>query len=1228
MDIQVRNLQVQVTSKALSEYLSPYLEQLQIFTFDVNKIKNRTFAIITIPDVGKAEKFLKLYGEKEGGGRATVRLDWFLKPLYFRRGLNKPDEATIRCLQREDKLEHEKRKKRQQEKIVQHKRQGTGDSKTFDVSWLRCGVWDYQGPHAGFVPYFQDLRRGAIKFGKTSLTLLLFQAPVESSWVPHRPDFRIDIPYWTIDHIVTGDYDEPLVTLSLTVAPKFYEIPEQLDFQMSALGLGPSKRVPKRWRVTSLEKTHEAMVGSCLVYQINLASRMDIQRLLHMFQTNPGMPAYIPHRLVSIQAESPFKSEMKNLKEILLSGRKYGHFPFPIRFQLERLATNAFLPPNKVVQLLPVVDALYKAGGESPGVVTMRVAEAIRMLGKQMGYPGPQEDANSFQVGHLGKLLRDNAKQWREEGSLYDLNARHEHVVLVHKAVVTPAGVYLEGPAVEVTNRVLRKYSKNIEYFIRVTFSDEDGESVRFDPNANLERIYRGRFKNVMEHGLNIAGHTYQFLGFSHSSLRSQTCWFMAPFVQNGSLMAAENVIKELGEFSSIRSPARCAARIGQAFSDTNGKVTIDPDRSLDPMEDVERNGRTFSDGVGTISLRLLKRVWHEYALSQKLKPTCLQIRFGGAKGMVSLDTRLKDEKLILRRSMVKFYSKDIRDIEICNSNIKSLPMYLNRQFIKILEDLGTDPKVIINLQASAVETLRRVTTSPVNAANYLEAHHIGKAARIPSLIRMLEDIGLTFNDDDFLERVVEIAALAQLRDLKHRARIPVADGVTLFGIMDESNYLKEGQIFCIMGDPNTGRRRVIVGKQVIVTRAPALHPGDVQVVEAVKIPPGSMVNSLNNCVVFSQQGERDLPSMLSGGDLDGDLYNVIYNRDLLPKFTCEAADYPRMEPIDIGREVNRRDMTDFFIKFMETDRLGQISTIHLQLADLRNEGTRHPDCIKLAGMASTAVDFSKTGIPVDMSEAPRYNSLARPDFMAPGPRVFIEKKGNVFEEDEDDDDDGEDEVSALDPDFKRRRYYESDKVLGHLYRAIDERSFFDAMHKSSEAVKFAPNQDIMDLVWTYVQEETLLVQWRHYIPLARDIKETYESNLFDIMSDYSVHPKHPLKEVEVFCGTIIGKTGGQPKHVRDAAMDMKDRFERDVTFTIERITQGDDGDKHEALARSIACMYTAFEEVADRRGYYKKFDELKSWRYVAAAVCLKEVEGFQGPYGPLKRGFYEDEYE
>lgn len=100
---------------------------------------------------------------------------------------------------------------------------------------------------------------------------------------------------------------------------------------------------------------------------------------------------------------------------------------------------------------------------------------------------------------------------------------------------------------------------------------------------------------------------------------------------------------------------------------------------------------------------------------------------------------------------------------------------------------------------------------------------------------------------------------------------------------------------------------------------------------------------------------------------MDGDRYYIMYDEMARPKTTFQPADYPRVAPLDIGRSVTREDMCEFFIKFMESDQLGRIAVAHRVKADQNDEGVLHQDCLKLSEMHSTAVDFSKTGIPVSM---------------------------------------------------------------------------------------------------------------------------------------------------------------------------------------------------------------------------------------------------------------------
>ncbi|KAL1640179.1 hypothetical protein SLS58_007130 [Diplodia intermedia] len=980
---------------------------------------------------------------------------------------------------------------------------------------------------------FDHRRPGTVVFGKKALAMIIGTETHTS---------RIDIPYWSIETISTCPRTNK-VTFTLIFAPRIYRTEDKTLEQMMS-GLGLSRRPETtRARVCALNESHRSVVGSCLVYEITLEDPRDTSKVDRLVQTNRGMPPALSLSTSHASTSHTFQRDFERLTTYLRPGFAYGNLTFSIKFQIERLVRNAYLPPYKVIALLPVIQHL--ANTEGPTATTI----AIQMLARQIPLPGPDRDPDSLDEEALYWSLKDYAYHFKLEGSIYDEKSWDTNqCALVHRVMITPAGTYLEGPELEAGNRVLRQYRHHADRFLRVEFTDEDGDYVRFEPRTDMSDIFNNRFQGVLDNVIKIAGRSYQFLGFSHSSLRQKTCWFLSPIEG----LTAEQLIENLGDFSKIRCPAKCAARIGQAFSETTATVTISRE-TLKGAHDVVKNGRTFSDGVG-------------------------------AKGMVSLDNRLQGEQLILRPSMVKFEGSKTWDIEVCGANFKPLPMYLNRSLVKILEDLGVPAKNFLELEDQMIEQIRRITESPLNAAIFLETSRIGLCTRLPFLFRGLDDLGLSFGGDSFLSRIVEIAVLSQLRDVKYRARIPVEKGVTLYGIMDETGFLEEGEIYCTFerpGEKGKLEKHVLTGSDALITRSPAMHPGDVQKARAVeRLPAGSPLRALSNVVVFSQKGQRDLPSQLSGGDLDGDLYNVIWDERLTPPTTHAAADYNAVPPMDIGRPVSQTDITQFFVKFMETDQLGRISMIHMQLADRAATGTLDPACKKLAEMASTAVDFSKTGIPVDMSQCPRYDMI-RPDFMATSPHVPVVRKDGVgfvdddAAHDDDDDDDDADAFEALDPDLRSYKYYASDRVLGHLYRAIDEKTIFEDMHRrirsSTTPLRAADDGTaLLSHIWQYVVRETALIQWESYKPLAREIRDIYESNLLDAMSDFSTHPRHPLSEIEILGGNIIGRSGGgsASRRVRERTAEMNKRFERDAAFVVQRIIHGDDGDRDEGLAR------------------------------------------------------------
>src|ERR1700761_8049368 len=91
-----------------------------------------------------------------------------------------------------------------------------------------------------------------------------------------------------------------------------------------------------------------------------------------------------------------------------------------------------------------------------------------------------------------------------------------------------------------------------------------------------------------------------------------------------------------------------------------------------------------------------------------------------------------------------------------------------------------------------------------------------------------------------------------------------------------------------------------------------------------------------------------------------------------------------------------------------------------------------------------------------------------RPDFMATGPHVHISKDKNLnFQEGpQSRDDEGEEGPSY--------RYYESTKVLGKLFRAIDEREIlFGGSDRSlGSRLSTRGRQSVLKVVWDCIQRQ------------------------------------------------------------------------------------------------------------------------------------------------------------
>jgi hypothetical protein len=565
MDIFVRNVPNQSTDKQLHKFLSPHLNALGTDVFHCNKFKGKRLALVTLLDPTKADRFLALYGDNAVRSSTTLKLKLtFLgQTLLFSASNKSPDPTLLRCLRKEAK---DKVKNLQNGRLAASP--AARSERKYPYLSLSCGVWDCEGSDSSFVSHFHDTRRGLVMFGKQAMALVVQPDMGISSC------YRVDFSYYSVQSITLGNARDPSLTVTISEAPRIYEITQTeqtLEALLSSLGIRSQTRTqPKRQRISSLGNAHDTIVSSCFVYRVLLSEPSSLSRIDSLLKQGQKLPPSISCPTSVMAAGSTFHHEMRAL--LLALSHTYQSLSFGVKFQMQRLAQNGYLAPARVLQLLPEVTRAFTRSG------SVICTEAVRKLFRQIPFAGPDADPKSFDLQNLVRLLRQNEKTATVYGCpMFDLTQQHSHIALIHKAMVTPTGIFLEGPEPETKNRVLRKYAAHTDFFLRVSFLDEDGDPLRFDKHVSLEKIYHQRFKGVLSSFIEVAGRKFEFLGFSHSSLREQTCWFMAPFVHEFESLNARGVVARLGDFSSIRSPAKCAARIGQAFSETNGTVRLSP---------------------------------------------------------------------------------------------------------------------------------------------------------------------------------------------------------------------------------------------------------------------------------------------------------------------------------------------------------------------------------------------------------------------------------------------------------------------------------------------------------------------------------------------------------------------------------------------------------------------------------------------------------------------------
>lgn len=538
MEIFCQGFPAQIREHHFQKELTPILLQSGIRHFHVQKC-GKNSARITILESLKGEQFLRKHASGILRDQTTLLL--FNRPIKLCKSNRPPDTLKLRH------LEYEKEKANAKKATADPRKPPPGHQglQKFPINQVSCGYWFFKNYNPVFYDCFnrQELD-GKIIFRRSSLKVNMTSRSVSQT-------FEIEFSYSNVLSIFLGDRNGPLsFTITSDVAPKLFRSTELSDMRQ-LLGLfNASPAVLSKNRVPCLGPDHAPVASTSFTYRFLMSGHRDLalvekfarehlhqEKLYHWTDCTRAMPVPYPTLL-------PSYTKMLETEAI----------PWTVKFQMQRLIFNGDLSPLLMPSFVKPVKQLLQQ--HVPEVIS----EALLKLTQLLSYPCPNVSPVDVELKKVIKLLEDAIKRVNTDHN----SSRKDSLLgstnmMIHRAEVTPCGLYLSGPYPEAKNRVLRRHAANSDDFLRVTFMDEMGDRVHHDPRASVAPIFHDRFKSVLKDCITIGEKRFVFLGFSHSSLRAGTCWFVSPFFSplDGIIWDNHTIMDDLGDFKRIRPPLR-----------------------------------------------------------------------------------------------------------------------------------------------------------------------------------------------------------------------------------------------------------------------------------------------------------------------------------------------------------------------------------------------------------------------------------------------------------------------------------------------------------------------------------------------------------------------------------------------------------------------------------------------------------------------------------------------
>ncbi|TFK88343.1 RdRP-domain-containing protein [Polyporus arcularius HHB13444] len=504
------------------------------------------------------------------------------------------------------------------------------------------------------------------------------------------------------------------------------------------------------------------------------------------------------------------------------------------------------------------------------------------------------------------------------------------------------------------------------------------------------ENLFRLSLKQWIARGYAYRNRRYSFLGFTDTQAMSRKPKLM--FFAEGPDWTVKSLLASFGDLQLVYETdgyGKYAARLHLAFSGNVPSLDVPDELIVEIPDNRAPDGSLHTDGIGMIRDSFAAEVCEFNGIPSDT--SAFQIRRGGIKGILVRYSDAVFDSLVglggggrcniaYRSSMIKFAGGPT-ELELVNFSEAPRMTHLNIQLILLLTTLGVPLNVFERMLDKQLQAMADIPTDRARALQCIrrsyrpdpsdpdsDLEEDGPAnwgQRLTSMLMAPQDLAEPYLRTELLK-----FQKWQYSSLAKKLQLQVQEAGYVIGVVDELGVLEEGEVFLKL--PHL-KSEYITG-QVAITRMPCFSTGDIRKFTAVVRPE---LDHIENCVVFSRKSSRSVPDMIASGDLDGDLYMVIWDQALIPPTQKPAL--PRLpaisqSPTDDKKYPLENMMTDAIETFVayrgQGVLVGKLHGLWIEAAQATRALAGSPLAQELVNLNEKALDMVKNGVkPKDIED-------------------------------------------------------------------------------------------------------------------------------------------------------------------------------------------------------------------------------------------------------------------